>query len=117
MKNKIIVVFQLLEYQSCDKNEKKFLNVSSNRNFKFSLSHSLSLSLVEIGGEALSCQPEDRGSNTEFKLTSCRPTKTREAIGRLAPRLSGRPRENVTVLTNSPRQCSHSFKSYIDSSR
>lgn len=69
------------------------------------------------GGEALSRQPEDRGSNTEFKLTSFRITKTREAIGQLVPRLSGRPREKVTVLTNSPRQNSHSFNSYLDSSR
>lgn len=61
-----------------------FYNVSSNPNLKFSLS--LSLSLVEIGGKALSCQPEDRGSNTEFKLTSFRPTKTREGIRQLVPR-------------------------------
>lgn len=50
-----------------------FNNVSSNPNFKFSLS--LALSLVEIEGEALSCQPEDRGSNPEFKLTSFRLVK------------------------------------------
>lgn len=74
MTNKIIVVFQLLEYHSCDnlKTNNYFNNVSSNLNFKFSLS--LALSLVEIGGEALSCQP-DRGSNPEFKLTSCRLVK------------------------------------------
>lgn len=92
-----------------------FNNVSSNLNFNFSVS--LFFMVIWGGGEALSCQPEDRGSNTEFKLTSFRITKTRETIGQLVPRLSGRPREKVTVLTNSHRQCSHSFKSYKDYSR
>lgn len=65
-----------------------FNNVSSNLNFNFSLFFWCDWG---EGGEALSCQPEDRGSNTEFKLTSFRITKTREAIGQLVPRLSGRP--------------------------